>query len=145
MGTGLEKAQSNDTIKHLGEKMNKIIDYLNKIKPFLYFFYDGNAIVSTNLGGWLIGKNMTINKIKVEVDTAPVGSSIIFDFYINGTSIFLNTANRPTIGTTTKDDTVEFQDINTKNLIEGDLLTWGIAQIGSATAGGNDIYITVEM
>lgn len=87
-------------------------------------------------------QSMTISKAYANVKTAPTGASILVDINKNGTSIWGTTqANRLTVlasattGTQTSFDTTA--------LVEGDILTIDLDQVGSTVAGA-DITITVK-
>jgi len=86
-------------------------------------------------------RNGKIIKAFATAKTAPVGSSLIFDVNLNGSTIWSTQANRLTIadGATSANQST----FNTTSLTEGDLLTIDIDQIGSGTAG-KDITIVVH-
>ena len=85
---------------------------------------------------------MAITKCYAYAKIAPTGSNLICNIYKNGTSIWnVTPANQITIadgshyGTQTSFDTT--------TLVEGDLLTIDLEQIGS-TIAGSDITIVLE-
>lgn len=78
----------------------------------------------------------TITKVYAKAKTGPSGASILIDINKNGTSIWNTTqANRlaiasgATYGTQTSFDTT--------TLVEGDIITFDIDQVGSSTAGAD--------
>jgi len=80
--------------------------------------------------------NATILKAYIVAGTGPVGASVILDINQNGTSIWNSTpANRLTIadGSTTGSQTA----FDTATIIEGDILTVDVDQVGTTTAGGD--------
>lgn len=88
----------------------------------------------------LTGASLTISKVHIAVDTAPTGAAILVDVNENGTTIFTNQANRPTIaisgftGDTTTIDAATWED--------GNHLQADVDQIGS-TIAGSDLTITI--
>lgn len=82
----------------------------------------------------------TISKVRVGVGTAPVGASVIVDINRNGTTIFSNQANRPTIAAS--EFTGVTTGMSTLNVYEGDYLTVDIDQVGSSTPG-SDLVISI--
>jgi len=83
----------------------------------------------------------TITKITAAVGTVPVGSAIIVDVNIDGTTIFSHANSRLTIDTTVSQ--ASSVDITTALLVD-QFLTFDIDQVGSTTPG-SDIGITVEV
>ncbi len=88
----------------------------------------------------LTGRALTINRVHIAVNTAPTGAAILVDVHENGTTIFTNQANRPTIaiaaftGETTTIDDASWAD---ENYLQVD-----VDQIGSVIVGA-DLTITV--
>lgn len=83
----------------------------------------------------IFGKTLTVKKVYIIVATAPTGASIIVDVHKNGTTIFTNQANRPTIaasGTTGSTTTIDVPI-----WADGDYFTFDIDQVGSTIAGQN--------
>jgi hypothetical protein len=125
--------------------INVLSTHINKRD--ITFRFNGNAQVISDIGGILVGNvgtsnNLKIKQVRLKVDTAPVGADLIVDININGTTIFTNQANRPTIAagaTTGLSGTPDVQSVSA-----GDEVSADIDQVGSTTAGGNPIYITVE-
>ncbi len=83
----------------------------------------------------------TITKITAAVGTPPVGSSIIVDINIDGTTIFASAGGRLTIADGASQGNTT--DISTALLVD-EYLTFDIDQVGSSTAGA-DIGITAEV
>lgn len=84
-----------------------------------------------------------IESVQAMVGTAPTGSSVIIDVNINGTTIFTEQANRPTIAAgdfTSGAVTV----MNVTTLSPGDYLTVDVDQIGSG-APGRDLTVLVRL
>lgn len=81
------------------------------------------------------GRTLYISQVYIIVETAPVGDDIIVDVCKNGTTIFANPGDQPTIldGTTTGSSTT----ISASNWTNLSYLTIEIDQIGSGTAGAN--------
>jgi hypothetical protein len=61
----------------------------------------GVQTVATNIGGTRIyndsGRDLTIQKVHVSVNTAPTGSALVVDVHKEGTTIFTTQANRPSV------------------------------------------------
>ena len=89
-----------------------------------------------------IERTMTITHVRASVGTAPVGASLIVDVNKNGTTIFTNQANRPTIAAA--GFTASAPGIDVTTLAAGDFLTVDVDQIGSSVAG-SDLVVTVEV
>ncbi len=88
------------------------------------------------------GSALTITAVRVTVAGAPTGSSIIIDININGTTIFTNQANRPTIAISgTTSGRLTNMDVTTFN--NGSYLSVDIDQIGS-TYAGNDLTVQIQ-
>lgn len=97
---------------------------------------DGGVIRIYNL----TGSALTISKVHLAVDTAPTGASLIVDVNENGTTIFTNQANRPTIAISA--NTGEVTTIDDPSWANGNYLTVDVDQIGS-TIPGSDLTVTV--
>jgi hypothetical protein len=82
----------------------------------------------------------TITKAYAVVTTAPATSAIIVDINNGATSIWNSGVNRLTIAASATTGTQT--TINNPNLVEGDLLSLDIDQIGTGTVGAN---LTVEI
>lgn len=84
----------------------------------------------------------TILGISASVNTAPTGASIIVDVNKNGTTIFTNQANRPTIAVSTF-AAAEVTNMDITSLAIGDYVTVDIDQVGS-TIAGSDLTVFVR-
>lgn len=107
------------------------------------FTVTGTLTTGTSVSPLLVAVgSQTISKVYVNVKTAPTGASILVDINKNGTSIWNTTqANRATIaaGSTSGTQT----SFDTTSLVEGDVLTVDIDQVGSTVAGA-DLTIVVK-
>lgn len=107
------------------------------------FALAGTLTTGTSVTPVLIATQaQTITKVYANVKTAPTGAAIKIDINKNGTSIWNTTqANRLTIadGETTGSQT----SFDTTALVEGDILSIDIDQVGSTLAGA-DITVTVK-
>jgi len=101
----------------------------------------GLATVGTKQAQALIPGPLTISKVKIYADTAPVGASLIVDVNKNGSTIFTTQANRPAIPSGGHSD--DSGTPNITSLAEGDRLSVDIDQVGSTTPGGNDLLVTI--
>jgi len=99
---------------------------------FSLFSFGGDLVEANGLDRWYVDSSLTISSIFVSVSVAPTGAPIIFDVNKNGTTIFTNQANRPTIAveTFTYSST---PDITTATA--GDYFTVDVDQVGSTIAG----------
>ncbi|HET9411844.1 MAG TPA: hypothetical protein VFO38_03290 [Candidatus Saccharimonadales bacterium] len=89
------------------------------------------------------GSSWTIQGVRASVGTAPTGASILIDVNVNGTTIFTNQANRPTIAASTNTSgKVTNMDITT--VADGSYLTVDIDQTGS-TVAGSSLTVQVEV
>ena len=103
---------------------------------------DGNAYVASNLMSFRIPFSCTLQSVKVQVDTAPTGSALILDVNRNGTSIFIP-ANRPTVNAA--GNSGDSSTFVSADLSEGDICSIDVDQVGSTVAGGNRMYITLNI
>jgi len=106
----------------------------------LVFYVKGNAYVDTSVLQALMGGSATPSKVRAYADTAPVGAALEIDFNKNGVSIMntvLSIAAAANAGTST-----DFTGSPT--FAAGDRISVDIDQVGSSTAGGDDLMITIE-
>lgn len=85
----------------------------------------------------------TINGVRASVGTAPTGAAIIIDIKVNGTTIFTNQANRPTISAGAN-NTAYVTSMDIASVAAGSYLTVDVAQVGS-TIPGSDLTVQVEV
>lgn len=112
-------------------------------KRFTFVLHRGeNATTGTNKTNKLIvTQAMTITKVFIAANTAPTGAALICDINKNSTSIWASTqANRIQLASGSAYNTQSSFD--TTALVEGDILTIDIDQVGSTVAGSD---ITVEL
>lgn len=89
------------------------------------------------------GSTWAIQGVRASVGTASTGASILVDVNVNGTTIFTNQGNRPTIAVSTNTSgKVTNMDITT--VASGAYLTVDIDQTGSIIAGSN-LTVQVEV
>ena len=81
------------------------------------------------------GSTQTINEVFIVVNTPPTSANIIIDVNINGTTIFTNQANRPSI--TAGSNTGTTTTIDVSAWAEDSYLTIDVDQIGSGVAGSD--------
>lgn len=115
---------------------------ITKVLPYSY-----TGVLNVNVGTFRLyndmGSSWTITSIRASVGTAPAGSSVVVDVNKNGSSVFTNQANRPTIapGTNTSGK-VTNMDVTT--VADGEYLTVDLDQVGSTTAGA-DLTVQLEV
>lgn len=105
-----------------------------------------NGELTVNTGNIRIpnitGTTLTITKVRIDVNTAPTGNSIIVDVNKDGTTIFTTQANRPEIAIGEYYD--QTTTIDVANWVDGGYLTVDIDQVGSAYPGA-DLTITIKI
>lgn len=89
------------------------------------------------------GADWTIASVRVSVGTPPTGSGVVIDINKNGTTIFTNQANRPTIADAA-DTSGKLTVMNVTTVTDGEYLTVDIDQIGSG-APGIDLTVQIEI
>jgi hypothetical protein len=105
------------------------------------FKLGGNAYVGTKQTQIIMGGNATIDKVIIYADTAPGGSTLSVDVNKNGTTIFTTQSKRPQIpdGSNTADS--DTPDVTA--LAQDDRVSIDVDAVGSNTAGGDDLLVTV--
>lgn len=88
------------------------------------------------------GGTFQIQTVAVMVGTAPTGAAVIVDVNKNGTTIYSNQANRPTVAISGTSATVGAHAATT--VTDGDYLTVDIDQIGS-TIAGSDLVVMIRL
>lgn len=110
------------------------------------FCIPGNCYVTTKIAQILVGENLdneTISKVKIYADTAPVGSVLTVDINKNNVTIFTTQGKRPSIADGANADDSDTPDVT--SLSAGDRISVDIDAIGSGTAGGSDLLVTIVM
>lgn len=113
------------------------------IETELVICITGDASVGTDAAAWYAQRNFTISRVSVYSPTAPVGASLIVDCHLNGTTIFTTQANRPQVAAGENSDDSDTPDVT--SISRGDRVTLDIDQVGSTTAGGNPLMITIVL
>lgn len=85
----------------------------------------------------------TILGVSMACNTAPTGASIICDVNKNGTTIFTNQANRPTIAASAFATASEVTNMDVTSIAAGDYITVDVDQVGSTVAGA-DLTVLVR-
>ncbi len=111
-----------------------------RVLPYSYY---GSLMVST--GTFRLyndsGTDWTVTGVRASLGTAPTGTSVIIDINKNGTTLFTNQANRPTIAISSNTSgNVTNMDVTT--IADGEYLTVDIDQVGSGTKGAD---LTVQV
>ncbi len=103
----------------------------------------GALEVSTGELRFPINNDSEITGMRMMINGAPTGSSVIGDLNINGTTAFTTQGNRPTIAAAANDSgAVTLPDI--VSLSAGDYLTFDVDEIGS-TLPGTNLVLAVEV
>jgi hypothetical protein len=100
--------------------------------------FSATGILSVGSGSFRLPftRSATIDAIVAAVSTAPTGASILIDVNKNGTTIFTNQANRPSIAASAfQSSIVTNHDVT--SIAAGDYLTIDVDQIGSTIPGSN--------
>jgi hypothetical protein len=110
---------------------------------FTFVLHRGeNATTGLNKTNKLIvDKAYTINKAYAYATTAPTGAALIFDINLNGSTIWSTQANRLQIAAGANSGTQT--SFNSTALVENDILSIDIDQIGS-TLPGADITVVLR-
>jgi hypothetical protein len=106
------------------------------------FGYAGVVQVTTGRARYYVEEAVTVTAVRVSVDTAPTGATLIVDVNKNGTTIYTTQANRPAIAISGNTATANSPDVTA--LAAGDYLTVDIDQVGSTIAGA-DLTVQVEL
>lgn len=88
----------------------------------------------------IITRTLTIVKVYAYVETQPTGADILIDINKNGSTIWSTQGNRLKISTGTNLGTQT--TFNTTSLVDEDIITIDVDQVGSSTAGAD---LTVEL
>jgi hypothetical protein len=102
----------------------------------------GGQTVGTNKAGWVCPVDGTVVDVRAWVNTAPTGASLIVDVNKNGTTLFTNQANRPTVAASGNASTTTLPDVT--SVSKGDRLSLDVDQVGS-TVAGSDLWLTVTL
>lgn len=106
---------------------------------FINFSFVGALSVKSFDLPWYAPRDITLKNVRASVGETPIGSAVIVDVNKNGSTIFANQNNRPTIasGETTAPVQVDVA------LVEGDYITIDVDQVGSSFPG-TSLVIQVE-
>lgn len=107
------------------------------VDDVLPFSRSGALTVGTGSADFMFPYAVTILGISASVTTAPTGASVILDVDKNGTTIFTNQANRPTIAASATATASEVTNMDVTSFAAGDKIRVNIDQIGSTVAGSN--------
>lgn len=119
----------------------KFNQLLESVFPAWASYLTGAASTGTKKDGFLAPCDLTILRVQIYSDTAPVGADLIIDVNKNGTTMFTTQANRPKVldGQNAGADAVP--DIT--SISKGDRIDFDIDQVGSTTAGGNPLRVAI--
>lgn len=85
------------------------------------------------------GRDLALDEVQVSVGTAPTGAALIVDVNVNGTSVFTDPADRPTVAAGANRATA---DAGQAAFAPGAYLTVDVDQVGS-TVAGSDLRVSV--
>lgn len=141
-GVGIPSGGTTHQIMRKASATNYDMEWAdNKAARAISFFIPGELGAVPSVSQILVPYALTIAKVKCSVGTAPTGANLIVDIHKNGTTIFTTQSNRPTItaGNTSATDIIP----EVESLLEGDILTLDIDQIGSTVSGSN-LMVTIS-
>ena len=95
----------------------------------------GTITVGTGKARFYLEKSYVFESVRISVNTAPTGATIIVDVNKNGTTIFTTQGNRPVISASAFTGTSTNPDVTT--FASGDYITFDVDQIGSTVAGAD--------
>ena len=125
-----------------GANHTTVVSRLASIETVQYdFCMTGAAATGTKKDGMYFRIAHTITDVWGYSDTAPSGATILIDVNINGTTIFDAAGDRVTIAIAGNSDGCG--TITTSTVSVGDRLSIDVDQVGSATAGGDSLYVTI--
>ena len=112
------------------------LDQLIMFKDFTFLLGLGTPLVQAEnvTNALIVPKDGTILKVFAYAKIAPVGTDIIFDINVNGTTIWTTQSSRFIIPDGENVGT-EVGTIDVTALVEGDIITIDIDQVGSGTPG----------
>jgi hypothetical protein len=106
------------------------------------FLIPGDASVEVKTTQLLMPFSGTLFNVIAYADTAPVGSAIQIDVNKNGTSM-LTTVCEIDDGDNQDDGNVVIKSDGTEDVVQYDRISIDVDQIGSGTAGGDDLMVTL--
>ena len=106
------------------------------------FSITGAVAVATGKSRIYLEGAYVVETVRAAVNTAPTGAALVVDVNKNGTTIYTDQSNRPSIAAGTNSATGNDPAVTT--LAAGDYLTVDVDQVGS-TAAGADLTVTVRV
>jgi hypothetical protein len=113
------------------------------VHDVLPFSRSGALTVGTGATDFMFPYAVTILGVSASLTTAPTGASVIIDVDKNGTTIFTNQANRPTIAASATATASEVTNMDVTSFAAGDKIRVNIDQIGS-TIAGSDLTVVIR-
>ncbi|MFG1817623.1 hypothetical protein ACGFIF_27955 [Kribbella sp. NPDC049174] len=107
------------------------------------FSITGAVAVATGKSRIYLEGAYVVETVRAAVNTAPTGAALVVDVNKNGTTIYTDQSDRPSIAAGTNSATGNDPAVTT-TLAAGDYLTVDVDQIGS-TAPGSDLTVTVRL
>lgn len=135
---------SDDTIRDNWSALETCLPQLadsSKGSGALAWCYDSAAATGTKISSVIMPWAVTLIKAKAYSDTAPTGAAIICDINKNGSSIFTTSDTLVTIDSASNAGSCTTPSTTAVSL--GDRLSYDIDQVGSTTAGGDHLTITL--
>lgn len=106
------------------------------------FSITGAVAVATGKSRIYLEGAYVVETVRAAVNTAPTGAALVVDVNKNGTTIYTDQSDRPSIAAGTNSATGNDPAVTT--LAAGDYLTVDVDQVGS-TAAGADLTVTVRV
>ncbi|HEY4569351.1 MAG TPA: hypothetical protein VIH10_07790 [Kribbella sp.] len=106
------------------------------------FSVTGTVAVASGKSRIYLEGDYVVETVRAAVHTPPAGAALVVDVNKNGTSIYPDQANRPSIAAGSNSATGN--NLAGTTLAAGDYLTVDVDQVGSTTAGA-DLTVTVRV
>lgn len=103
----------------------------------------GAASVGTDKASWYAQHDFIIERVSLYSKDAPTGASLIVDCHKNGTTIFTDQGKRSEVAIGENSDDSDIPDV--RLISKGDRISFDVDQVGSETAGGNPLMITLVL
>lgn len=134
--TNLDTSQMNTRWQSIDDRLNFL-----ELNNVLTFFVPGGLVVGNTFRfPWPFrGQNVSIG---LAVNTAPVGSALLFQLEVGGTDVFL-AAERPTIADGSQFGTYSVNGSSLASFSENNQAIFQIDQVGSGTPG-SDLSVIIR-
>lgn len=125
-----------------GSTTERVVTRLESV-PDAIFSRAGVLQVAVGAGRYYVPRPLQILRVVAAVGTPPTGAPIICDVNVNGSTVFTNQVDRPTIAIGASKVSIPAVPALI-DLAVGDLMSVDIDQVGSSVAG-SDLTVIVLM